>query len=246
MVGKAFGRAIIANAQPLERLGIQSVLRQAFLCDSDGTDDFAGLTELMASPAVVAVVDWDLPDFNSPNQIRELRSYYPATRIIVMCSQCPVDTVFALLAAGAHGIIPKTLATADVHKAFELVASGMIYVPADICDSSLSASSDLSPKRASGADRLSVRQVEVLRLAAKGGSNKEIARQLSIAEATVKVHLGAAFRNMGVNNRARAVAAFRERDEENSRRMFFERARSLVNPPITPDKRGQGLKTSAR
>ncbi len=245
-MGKAFGRAIIANAQPLERLGIQSVLRQAFSCDSDDTEDFAGLSELMASPAVVAVVDWDLPDFNSPNQIRELRRYYPATRIIVMCSHCPVDTVFALLAAGAHGIIPKTLASVDVHKAFALVASGLIYVPADICDSSLSTSADPSPKRASGADRLSVRQVEVLRLAAKGGSNKEIARQLSIAEATVKVHLGAAFRNMGVNNRARAVAAFRERDEENSRRMFFERARLLTNPPITPDNRGQSLKTSAR
>ncbi len=245
-MGKAFGRAIIANAQPLERLGIQSVLRQAFSCDSDDTENFAGLTELLAAPAVVAVVDWDLPDFNSPNQIRELRRYYPATRIIVMCSHCPVDTVFALLAAGAHGIIPKTLASVDVHKAFALVASGLIYVPADICDSSLSTSADPSPKRASGADRLSVRQVEVLRLAAKGGSNKEIARQLSIAEATVKVHLGAAFRNMGVNNRARAVAAFRERDEENSRRMFFERARLLTNPPITPDNRGQSLKTSAR
>ena len=240
-VGRVIGRAIIADEHPLERLGIQTVLRQAFSCDSDETEDFGGLTQMMAEQAVVAVVDWDLPGFNSPDQLRELRRLYPATRIIVVCSQCTVETVFALLSCGVHGIIPKTLAAADVHKAFALVASGLIYVPADICDSSLSAIPDRSSKRASGAERLSVRsgaerlsvrQVEVLRLAAKGGSNKEIARQLSIAEATVKVHLGAAFRNMGVNNRARAVAALRESDEENSRRMFFERPPSSANPPI--------------
>jgi len=245
-VARVSGRAIIADAHALERLGIQSVLRQAFSCDSDDTGDFAGLSRLMETPAVVAVVDWDLPGFNSPDQIRELRRLYPSTRIIVVCSQCPVDTVFALLACGVHGIIPKTLAAADVQKAFALVASGLIYVPADLCDASLSATPDSSATRPSGAERLSVRQVEVLRLAAKGGSNKEIARQLSIAEATVKVHLGAAFRNMGVNNRARAVAAFQERDDPNPRRMFFERSPSPANPRLTLARRGPSLKTRTR
>ena len=242
-MGRVIGRAIIADVHPLERLGIRMVLRQAFSCNSDDTEDFDGLTQLMAAPAVVAVVDWDLPGFNSPDQIRELRRLYPVTRIIVICSQCPIDTVFALLASGVHGIIPRTLAAADVQKAFALVASGLIYVPADICDSSLSATSDSTAKPAIRADRLSVRQVEVLRLAAKGGSNKEIARQLSIAEATVKVHLGAAFRNMGVNNRARAVAAFRERDGAGERQMFFEKARFPANRPSAHSAGGQGLKT---
>ena len=226
------GRAVIANAHPLERLGIQTVLSHAFSCDTEDADDFAGLTRLMETPTVVAVIDLDLPGFNSPDQIRALRRHYPSTRIIVVCSRCPVETVFALLGCGVHGIIPKTLAAADVRKAFDLVASGLIYVPADICDSSVAAIPDRRSKRTSGADRLSVRQVEVLRLAAKGGSNKEIARQLSIAEATVKVHLGAAFRNMGVNNRARAVAAFREADEADSRKMFFERRSATPKPSM--------------
>jgi len=233
-VGRVTGRAIIADAHPLERLGIQSVLRQAFSCDSENADDFAGLAQLLEAPAVVAVVDWDLPGLNSPDQIRRLRQLYPATRIIVVCSRCPVPTVFALLASGVHGIIPKSLPAADVRKAFALVASGLIYVPADICDTSLFAIPDSSEKRVSGVERLSVRQVEVLRLAATGGSNKEIARQLSIAEATVKVHLGAAFRNMGVNNRVRAVAAFRERNEDSSRSIFFETAPAMPNPTTAP------------
>lgn len=231
---RVVGRAIIADAHPLEQLGIRTVLRQAFSCESHDTDDFAGLTRLMETPAVVAVVDADLPGFTSTEQIRELRRLCPATRIIVVCNRCSVETVCALLACGVHGIIPKTLAAADVQKAFAHVASGLVYVPADICDTSPSGDPDRSDKRMSGAERLSVRQVEVLRLAAKGGSNKEIARQLSIAEATVKVHLGAAFRNMGVNNRARAVAAFQERDEENARSMFFERApsgKSAIDAP---------------
>ena len=239
------GRAVIANSHPLERLGIQTVLRHAFSCDSEDADDFAGLTRLMETPPVVAVIDLDLPGFNSPEQIRALRRHYPATRIIVLCSRCPVETVFTLLGCGVHGIIPKTLPAADVHKAFDLVASGLIYVPADICETSASPIPDRAAKRTNGADRLSVRQVEVLRLAAKGSSNKEIARQLSIAEATVKVHLGAAFRNMGVNNRARAVAAFREVDDDHGRKMFFEsRPPSPIPFPRSPD--AAGLKTRTR
>jgi DNA-binding NarL/FixJ family response regulator len=241
-VAKANGRAIIADAHPLERLGIQTVLKQAFSCDSDDTEDFAGLTQLMAAPAVVAVVDWDLPGFNSPDQIRELRMLYPATRIIVVCTMCPLDTVLTLLACGVHGIIPKTLPAADAQKAFALVASGMIYVPADICDAAVSDSADEAENRTGRPERLSVRQVEVLRLAAKGGSNKEIARQLSIAEATVKVHLGAAFRNMGVNNRVRAVAAFRERGGESSPSGYRERG----HPSSNSLQRTQGLKARAR
>ena len=239
------GRAVIANAHPLERLGIQTVLRHAFSCDSEDADDFAGLTRLMETPPVVAVIDLDLPGFNSPEQIRALRRNYPATRVIVVCSRCPVETVFTLLGCGVHGIIPKTLAPADVHKAFDLVASGLIYVPSDICDSSVNAIPDRRAKRSDGADRLSVRQVEVLRLAAKGSSNKEIARHLSIAEATVKVHLGAAFRNMGVNNRARAVAAFREADEDDSRKLFFK-SRPPSPAPYPRGRDPASLKTRSR
>jgi DNA-binding NarL/FixJ family response regulator len=246
VVARAVGRAIIADVHPLERLGLRSVLRQAFSCVSDETDDFAGLARLMEAPAVVAVVDWDLPGFSSPDQIRQLRMLYPATRIIVVCTQCPVTTVLELLACGVHGIIPKTLPAGDVQKAFALVASGLIYIPADICDSALSNNSVVSEKPESRSERLSTRQVEVLRLAAKGGSNKEIARQLAIAEATVKVHLGAAFRNMGVNNRARAVAAFRQRDEERERKIFFEGAAASPTPSLAKLRPGQGLKTRAQ
>ena len=221
MAGRAVGRAIIADAHSLERLGIQTVLKQAFTCNSENTDDFAGLTRLMASPAVVAVVDWDLPGFSSSNQIRELRILYPATRIIVVCTQCPIDTVLALLACGVHGIIPKTLTAADMETAFALVASGFIYVPPYICDLALSANPDSVEQPGSRAGQLSVRQNEVVRLAANGESNKQIARLLSIAEGTVKVHLGAAFRNMGVNNRARAVAVLGERDEQSTRKIFL-------------------------
>ena len=212
-MGQKIGRAIIADAHPLERLGIQALLRQAFSCESDDTEDFDGLNRLMASPAAVAVVDWDLPGFDSPAQIRELRLLYPDTRIIVVCTQCPAETVFKLLASGAHGIIPKTLAAADVQKAFALVASGHIFIPADICRTASSTNSNGAEERKSGLECLSTRQTEVLRLAAKGKSNKEIALDLSISENTVKVHLGAAFRQMGVKNRMLAVAALRANDD---------------------------------
>jgi DNA-binding NarL/FixJ family response regulator len=123
-----------------------------------------------------------------------------------------------LLSCGVHGIIPKSLAATTLIKAFALVANGTVYIPGDIGDGGVSDRFSSAELQESRANQLSLRQDEVLRLAARGQTNKEIARQLSIAEGTVKVHLGAAFRNMGVTNRMHAVTALRQRDEETSRR----------------------------
>jgi DNA-binding NarL/FixJ family response regulator len=75
--------------------------------------------------------------------------------------------------------------------------------------------------------QLSVRQRQVLQLVCEGASNKEIARKLSISEATVKVHVGAAFRVIGVTNRVQAAAVFRQH-----RLHGDEVAPEDVTPPI--------------
>jgi DNA-binding NarL/FixJ family response regulator len=221
-------RAIIANAHSFERLGLEVIIKRTFGCDSDGADDFDGLARLIASPRPVIVVDENLPGLSRPDQIRRLHILSPATRIVVVCTQCSTNAVLALLSCGVHGIIPKSHAATDLTKAFALVASGIVYVPADMSDWALSERLNTPVSRERRATHLSLRQDEVLRLAAVGRSNKEIARQLSIAEGTVKVHLGAAFRNMGVSNRMHAVAALRQRDEDSGRPETSVSANSFV------------------
>ncbi len=115
-----------------------------------------------------------------------------------------------LLAAGAAGFIPKTDSAAVIVQAMRLVLAGGIYAPVRLLSVGADANTTTTAvKRLSGAgvDSLTGRQLEVLRLLARGLPNKLIARELDLSEGTVKVHLLAIFRTLNVNNRTEAVIA---------------------------------------
>ena len=106
-------------------------------------------------------------------------------------------------------------------RAFESILAGHIYVPPLVSDVTVkpSVSSVVTP---SSSAALTDRQFEVLKLVAAGRSNKEIARSLFIAEGTVKVHITAAFRALGVHNRVSAAAALRNQPRnDNASQVFF-------------------------
>lgn len=153
----------------------------------------------------MVTIDLDLPGMRGLERIRQLRIDYPQLRVVIVALMCDRETMLDALCAGIHGYIPKHLPSAEMLVAFRSVLAGQIYVPPLV--------SDLSAKRivpravSSRAQRLTDRQFKVLGLLAAGRSNKEIARALCIAEGTVKVHITAAFRTLGVHNRVSAAAA---------------------------------------
>lgn len=207
------GPIVIADAHPLERLGITSVFRQYFGSEAiEVADDFTELERFMASGVALAVIDRDLPGLISSEQIRRLRVSHLATRIVLVSAACSLDIALDALRCGAHGFVPKTLGSVDFVQAFRMIAQGLVYIPNQICDVALLKDAAREDRGAALARKLSERQSQVLRLACEGCSNKEIGRHLSISEATVKVHIGAAFRAMGVTSRARAIAAFHHYD----------------------------------
>ncbi|MCZ8315571.1 response regulator transcription factor, partial [Phreatobacter sp.] len=112
--------------------------------------------------------------------------------------------VLAALAAGVNGFVPKGLRDDDLVAALRTILAGAIYVPATLAQSTGPAAEPVSP----GIDlaRLTPRQREVLDLLVEGRSNKEIARALDLGHGTVKIHLAAVFRHLGVSNRAAAAA----------------------------------------
>src|SRR3984893_11598431 len=119
-----------------------------------------------------------------------------------------------LLEAGVHGYVPKSLGIAEVTAALKAVFEGAVYVPsflseippnteeANLTSTETSAATPEAVLRA-----LTPRQQDVLNLIVKGESNKQIARALNLGEGTIKVHVAALFRNLGVNSRAAAAAA---------------------------------------
>lgn len=183
-------------------------------------DDMAAV--IARNPAIAMVtIELDLPGMRGTEKIRQMRMDHPALRVVIVAATRDRQTVLDALCAGVHGYVPKDLPAAEMLDAFRSVLAGHIYVPAlvsDVCAKpQMPAQRNVAPHDQSLTDR----QFEVLGLLAAGRSNKEIARALRIAEGTVKVHITAAFRALGVHNRVSAAAALHNLPEPEAVRGAF-------------------------
>jgi DNA-binding NarL/FixJ family response regulator len=207
---------LIADDHELVRLALQHSLRS--LADDiemfeaeDASSAQTCLHERAAGgkPISIALVDWRMPGVDGVEWFRALIAANPATRIVVMSGAEDPTMVRDLLAAGAAGFIPKTDSAAVILQAMRLVLAGGVYAPVRLLSASGETNGGAANRRPGGVgvDSLTHRQLDVLRLLAKGLPNKLIARELDLSEGTIKVHLLAIFRTLNVNNRTEAVIA---------------------------------------
>ncbi len=126
--------------------------------------------------------------------------------MIVLSSSEDADDVRRALAAGALGYVPKSAPPRTLLSALQLVLAGDVYVPPLLLGTPPLSARGVSAA-ADGQARLTERQVDVLRLVCRGASNKEIARELALSDKTVKAHVTAIFRALGVVNRTQAATA---------------------------------------
>jgi DNA-binding NarL/FixJ family response regulator len=149
----------------------------------------------------------------SPANLRAVRECFPALMVAVVSASKSRRDVLQALEAGVHGYIPKGMGVGGLTSALRSLLAGMIYVPSFLAEigGSVEDSSVAHPPSTSASsgliDMLTPRQQEVLELIVQGKSNKEIARALRLGEGTVKVHMAALFRALGVNTRSAAAAA---------------------------------------
>jgi DNA-binding NarL/FixJ family response regulator len=145
----------------------------------------------------VTLMDLRMPDMSGTEAIAQIRREFPDARIIVLTTYTGDAQVLGALKAGARGYLLK----ADVHlellEVIRSVHAGQKKIPHQIA-------AELAEH--AGDDPLSPREIEVVRLIATGSSNKLIADQLSISEATAKTHVASILSKLGANDRAHAVA----------------------------------------
>jgi DNA-binding NarL/FixJ family response regulator len=157
----------------------------------------------------LGLFDLGMPGIDSPAALRTVRESFSIEKVAVVSGSRRRTDIILALEAGAHGYIPKWLGATELWRALSQVVDGTVYVPANIAELSAggpSISGDIASSR--GENRLpplTPRQLDVLKMLVDGKSNKEIARTLELGEGTVKVHLAALFRNLGVANRASAA-----------------------------------------
>ncbi|HET9336028.1 MAG TPA: response regulator transcription factor [Sphingomicrobium sp.] len=166
--------------------------------------ELAGLLGEYRSRVGLAVVQFDLPGMKRINGLRRICETWPSVPILVTGDCCDRDTILDVLSAGSHGFIPKSSSPAELEQALRATAGGQVFVsPMSVTRSAP------EPAESKGFHEaeLTARQKEVLTLLAAGKSNKQIAWALGISEGTVKVHVNAAFRALGVHNRVNATTA---------------------------------------
>jgi DNA-binding NarL/FixJ family response regulator len=144
----------------------------------------------------VTLMDIQMPGFNGIEAINRIQSEFPDARIIVLTTYTGDAQVVKALRAGARAYILKGHVHRELLETIRAVHAGQKRIPPDIAAELAEHATD---------DELTQREIEVLRLIAAGNSNKLIADQLSIGEATVKSHVTNILSKLGANDRAHAV-----------------------------------------
>jgi DNA-binding NarL/FixJ family response regulator len=157
------------------------------------------------------LLDLALPDADGFEVLRELRERHPSFPVVVLSASENAEIVMRALDAGAMGFIPKTSSNELLLGALRLVLSGGVYLPAEVLRHGSSPA--LAPRGERSAEAsyrdlgLTERQAQVLALVVQGKPNKIICRELDLAEGTVKIHVTAILKALGVSNRTQAVIA---------------------------------------
>ena len=144
----------------------------------------------------VTLMDIQMPSFNGIEAICEIQSEFPDARIIVLTTYTGDAQVLRALKAGARAYILKGHVHRELLETIRAVHAGQKRIPPDVAAQLAEHATD---------DELTSREIDVLRLIAAGNSNKLIADQLSIGEATVKSHVTNILSKLGANDRSHAV-----------------------------------------
>lgn len=200
-------RALIADDHELFRSGLRQLLVDALgASEVREAETFDEAIEILTNEGAgdLVLVDLRMPGMSGAEALAALRDGFPEAKVAVVSALEERVEIIAALSAGVHGYIPKSLSSNEIAAAIRTVLDGQIFVPTTLGRRESVAPTLSAPIK--GGDKLTVRQREVLNELLKGQASKEIARSLDIAEGTVKIHLAAIYRALGVRTRAEAIA----------------------------------------
>jgi len=155
----------------------------------------------------LVLLDIRMPGLPWEEALRALRTERPEVPVVILSALIDRALITTAMRAGARGFIPKTSSSSVMIHAINLVLSGGHYIPPLVLDDASPSADDGQGETGNPAASLTPRQMDVLRLVAKGLSNRDIAQTLDLSEGTVKLHVTAILKSLGVPNRTSAVIA---------------------------------------
>ncbi|MGC8201510.1 response regulator transcription factor [Aliiroseovarius sp. PTFE2010] len=164
----------------------------------------------------VILLDLDLPDVTGLDGLIRLKRFAEDIPVVVVSSMADTRMVRSTIRAGASGFVPKHSAREVFQAAFEAIARGDRFLPEGVTiDNTDPDTTDRHQDALERMGQLTRQQMRILALICQGKLNKQIAFELSIAEATVKAHVTAIMRKLGVQSRTQAVLIANEANFEN-------------------------------
>ena len=200
-------RVVVVDDHPVVRAGLRGLLEGStgFAVVGEAADGREAIEVVAATEPDVVLLDLRMPVLDGAATIGRLRVSHPAVRVLVLTTYDQDQDILRAVEAGATGVLLKDAPREELFRAVRAVARGESVLAPGLT------ARLLDRWREPRADAPTDRELEVLRLVAKGLTNRAIGRQLSISEATVKTHLVHAFGKLGVDDRTAAVTVALER-----------------------------------
>jgi DNA-binding NarL/FixJ family response regulator len=202
-------RILIADDQELVRTGFRVVLdaEPDLEVVGEAADGFAALDSAETLRPDVVLMDIRMPNLDGIEATRRIAAGDGSPRILILTTFDLDDYVYEALRAGASGFLLKDARAEELRQAVRMVASGDALLSPAITRRLIESYTRRPPPtvRPAPLAKLTPRELEVLRLVARGLSNAQIARELVVGDATVKTHVARIFSKLDLHDRAQAV-----------------------------------------
>jgi DNA-binding NarL/FixJ family response regulator len=192
-------RILIVDDHPLLHEGLATIIQyqQDMVLVGEATSGCEAVRRFSECTPDVTLMDLQLPDMSGIDAMIAIRSEFPEARVIVLTTFAGDVEIQRALEAGARAYVLKSMPPSELFDAIRQVHAGKKRIPPEIAAYLAEHYSD---------DRLTMREVEILRQLAGGNRNRDIAGRLFIAEETVKAHVKHIMQKLGASDRTQAVA----------------------------------------
>lgn len=213
---------LIVDDHPLFRHALIQAVRYSFpqaqIHETAAVNEFYERLESGSEPDLV-LLDLNLPGASGFSALVHVRAQYPSIPIIVVSAHEEASIIQRAIAHGAMGYIPKSAHPSHIGEAIRQVLEGEIWLLPNLPNNvSFDPRAADETELAERIQSLTPQQFRVLMMVAEGLLNKQIAYELDVSEATIKAHVTAIFRKLGVQNRTQAVLAINALNIEEKRK----------------------------
>ena len=201
---------IIADDHPLFRAAMQAALRQGLvnpeIHEAGSIATLQSVLGQVPSPDLI-LLDLHMPGAHGLSGLIFLRGHYPEVPVAIVSASDDQQVIRRAMQHGANGFIPKSAPLDTLKEAIARILDGEVWLPDNMASiATQQETPDIEQKLAS----LTPQQFRVLGMISEGLLNKQIAYDLEVSEATIKAHVTAIFKKLGVRNRTQAVIAMKE------------------------------------